>query len=462
LFYSNGHDTLEENKRKEAIMAKNSDIGIFQLANGNWAYRITLYKDGKKKDTTCRRKEDGTPFKTKREAKLARESRLVEIRKGEDKIVNVPKRYVKDVWQEYLDKDSKGKATATVRKYSSLWKNHVEAEFADKLITEITIADLQNFLQKLYSSGLSYKYVESFLKMFYLLFGIAYNKEWIDTEKYTRMFINKGTKLTMPAMSQEDKEKEDDIETYESYEIHQMEQIFKNGNCYTAFLLGYYLGVRISECFGLMWSDYNWDNHIMTINKQMVYEDGCFCLKPVKTLTSVRQIDVPEILHKHLLEKIRMQKKHPSKSYLSRKSEIVLDRTTDTEKIITGGDFINRKDNGELLTINSMKYWAKQIKAETGINFKYHSLRKTHISQLAAMNTPAVEVMQRVGHKKYETTMKYYINTNAQTKKILYNNLEMLNTEELQIEMTNPDGTKKIVSESTYVKMKKLSSIIPH
>ena len=28
---------------------------------------------------------------------------------------------------------------------------------------------------------------------------------------------------------------------------------------------------------------------------------------------------------------------------------------------LQGSDFVNRKKNGELLTVNSMKYWAKKI-----------------------------------------------------------------------------------------------------
>ena len=96
-----------------------------------------------------------------------------------------------------------------------------------------------------------------------------------------------------------------------------------------------------------MWSDYNWDTHQLTVCRQMTYEDGCFCLRPVKTLKSVRVIDVPDLLHEHLKEKFRQQKKHPTQAYRMRASEIVLDKTK--SRVVTelqGGDFINRKENG--------------------------------------------------------------------------------------------------------------------
>lgn len=46
-----------------------------------------------------------------------------------------------------------------------------------------------------------------------MLFGIAYRNEWIETDKYTRMFIDKGTKLQMPKMSQDDLEELEDVKS---------------------------------------------------------------------------------------------------------------------------------------------------------------------------------------------------------------------------------------------------------
>ena len=127
-------------------------------------------------------------------------------------------------------------------------------------------------MQELYNNDYSYKYVESFLKLFYQLWGLAYKTEHIDPIRYTRMFVDSGTKLKMPKIGQEDAKEYNIIKNYNSYEISQISEIFKQGNCYTAFLLCYYLGIRIGECFGLMWQDYNWGTHKIKINKQMIDE----------------------------------------------------------------------------------------------------------------------------------------------------------------------------------------------
>lgn len=443
-------------------MAKNNDVGLFQLENGNWGYRITVMQNGKRKDTTYHRDENGNPFKTKSSARLAREKKSLELRQPKQKALFTDCK-LSDMWDCYMEDVAKSKANGTVKKYYSIWKNHINPKFGNKNISEVNVVDLEKYLQELYNQGYSWKYVEGFLKLFYQLFGLAFKTEHIDPIRYTRMFMDKGTKLKMPTISQEDAEEYENIETYNSHEINQINNIFKGGNCYTAFLLGFYCGVRIAECFGLMWSDYNWDTHKLTVCRQMTYEDGCFCLRPVKTLKSSREIDVPDILHQHLIEKVRQHKKKPTQAYLLRANEIVLDKTKrDVVTQIQGGDFINRKDTGELLTIHSIKYWAIEIKKKTGINFKYHSLRKTHLSYLAGKNVPAVEVMNRAGHKKFETTMRYYVNSNEDTKKILLDNINSITTDEIEIEVTDNQGNTRIVKESTYLTMKNISSIIPH
>jgi len=427
-------------------MAKTNDVGLVQLKSGNWSCRLYMkdpYSD-RNIDTTFRRNENGEPFKTKTEAKLFRDKKIQEIRNPKDDEITKTKVRLKDVWEQYLATDSKGKAVSTVTKYKSLWKNHISKKFGDHYISDLTVQEINNFLNDLYESGLSYAYVESFLKEFYMLYGLSYRRKYITRSMLFDFTEDKKTRIKMPEISQEEQAELDDIKTFSESEIAKLEEMFKDTNLYTAFLLGYYLGVRISECFGLMWSDIEWGKEPkITINKQLVFEDGCFCLKEVKTLKSVRTIDIPQPLYVHLGNKykevLRLEKNEPS--YNLHKNEVVLDKRKRGEITqIIGGDFINRKylkecgEIGRLLTTNSMKYYSKKAKAELGIEFKYHSLRKTHLTKLAEMNTPVIEVMQRAGHKKYDTTMKFYVNVTESTHKKLIDNINSLKIDDPVVE----------------------------
>ena len=79
---------------------------------------------------------------------------------------------------------------------------------------------------------------------------------------------------------------------------------------------------------------------------------------------------------------------------------------------LVGGSFINRREDGSLLSSDSFKSWAKNFKNDLGIHFKYHNLRHTHASTLAALNVPIPKLMERLGHKKISTTQKYYFGNN--------------------------------------------------
>ena len=418
-------------------MARKNDAGIFQLEGGGWGYRIKRTINGRKIDTTCRTDETGKPFSTKTAAVDARETRVSELKKSpvespwKDKLL----REIYDVYSQSAG--AKSKAFSTIRKQDSIWKNHVEHVFGDKLVSEISLADLENYLQLLYTygddynqeeGGYAYKYVEGFLRFFYLVFGEAYRRDAIDPIRYQKMFLDKGTRLSMPKMTQHDAENADRVRVFNTNELKRINRIMKGGNAYTAFMLGYYLGCRVSECYGLMWSDIDWENGTITIRRQMLYQNNTFCLCPVKTLKAVRTIDMGNELQDYLHDFWISQRENKEQMGDGWKAwEVVLDKT-DPRKAerIVGGDFINRTERGELCTINSLKFWAKKIKDEEFIDFQYHSLRRTHATMMANLNTPALELMNRLGHKKYETTMRYYLDENNLAREKLKEKLNSL------------------------------------
>lgn len=424
--------------------------GVTQNTDGSWTYRIKIkLPDGSVKDTRIKKDSRGNPFLTARQAFEAKKEHEARIRANPED--NAPKQKIvtlQDVYDNYLDTEAKKKAPATLRKQDSMWQNHISPVFANRDINSITIIELDTFLVNLYKSK-SYKYTEGFLKFFYLLFGHADRMEVIDPDRYLRMFATKGKRLTMPEMTQEDYTKTDeDAVTFNDSELKIIKKAFESedGNLKLAFYLGLYAGLRISECFGLRWQDIDLDNKTMRISRQMQYENGQIKLCPVKTLKSVRTVLIPEELYAELEFQDSLQtqqKKVLGNSY--RNTERVYDEVADCW--IDGGDFVNRKKNGELLTVNSMKYWSKKItpllhaeaerqaRAKKGIHldeivpvkykdFKYHYLRHTYASNCAAQNISMYMLMDMMGHKKIDTTKKYYISTDndsltERTRKLL-------------------------------------------
>lgn len=170
------------------------------------------------------------------------------------------------------------------------------------------------------------------------------------------MFGDSKTRLSMPTKEQADVE--DDLEGAEIYtedELAVFEGTFKSedGNLLTAFYLGIYCGLRISECFALRWSNVNWKEKTITVNRQMHNVGWQITLTKVKTMTAIRTVLMPSFLQDYLDSLFQEQRKDKAKANGHyRDTERVYDEVS--KEWLTGGDFINRKHNGELLTVNSV------------------------------------------------------------------------------------------------------------
>ena len=280
-------------------MAKMDDTGVYQLKGGNWAYRYTITENGRKKDVRKAKDDNGNPFNTKREAIKARQIAL-----GREQEGNKPKprqrKTIAEVYAEYCEKGREGRAYTTIRKQESLWKNHLASRFGKKFVDELTPADVNDYLAELYyKKKLSYRYVEAFLKMFYLFFGQAYSRNYMDVDTYNKLCVNKSTKITMPKLKADD---DTDIIAFSQDELLLLDNYFKGTNAETAYMLGRYCGLRINECFGLKWSNVDLEKGTITIDRQMQYQEGLIKLVPPKTKNANRTIYMCATLRSYLLE----------------------------------------------------------------------------------------------------------------------------------------------------------------
>lgn len=438
--------------------------GIFQSKKG-WGYRIILKRNGKTAiDITRSRNEDGKPFATKSEAKKARAAHLIQLQSAETESEN--KDYsitFSEAWQIFLDYEAKGKAESTVRKYSSVWENHIRPQFADKEMNTTTITEMYSFICDEYATGLKYAYTVSFLKVFYLLYGVANRAERIDSDKYSRMFVNNETRLRMPSKRSEE-EDDDKIVVYDSAQIHTISEICKNednGDIHLLFLLCYFCGLRLGEACGLMWDDIDYANNTIAINKQLQpTDDQMFMLCKLKTSNAKRMVDMPKLLREELAAKHRLYCKTKDNAKL-KNMEKVIDKRKAKQSVIIGGDFVNRRKNGSLITQHSIKKVVKLIKQAGIPDFHFHALRSTHASQLAADNVPPSELMRHLGHSKFDTTLKYYINSTSDARQLLQRAINNITTQE-KTYLVSVNGTEyKEMSESQLKSLKQFAKRNP-
>lgn len=403
-------------------MANTNATGVYQLDNGNWAFRYTLTREGKKKDVRRAKDLYGNPFKTKREAVSARQ---IAIQADLDGRQSAPiiRRTVKEVFQKFCESGRKDRAYQTKLKQDSLWKNHIQDKFGNRYVDEISSAEIIDYLSALYyDDGYSYQYTESFLKMFYLIFGQAYSRNYLGHDTYNRLCVNKDTKIKMPKMKTED---DTDIVSFSREELSLLDTYFKGTNAETAYLLGRYCGLRINETFGLKWENVDLENGTITIDRQIQYQNGLIKLIAPKTRNSKRTIFLSPVILEHLKEKARQRELDEKRFAELRKQKTRFIDDLDGEKI-PATDLVNCLPDGTIQTANSFKYPSREIKAKLGINFKYHFLRHTYGTMMAEMNTPTHLLCSQMGHGNIHTTQRYYIALSETGIETLQRNLKQL------------------------------------
>lgn len=403
-------------------MAKNS-AGVYQKDNGYWEYRFVMMVDGKRVNKKKSTDAFGNKLKTKTDAIKAREAAMASARNGTETQAKVSRRMVKDVYREYCENGRKDRAYQTIRKQDSLWENHLFAKFGSRYVDEISVAEVTDYLSELYYiHNFSYQYTESFLKMFYLIFGQAYSRNYLDINIYNRLCVNKDTRIRMPKVKSED---DSDIVAFSKEQLALLDEYFKGTHAETAYLLGRYCGLRINECFGLKWENVDLENGTITIDRQMQYQNGIIKLIAPKTRNSNRVIYMSYILKQHLTEKARQRVVDEVQYATLREQNRRLIEDIDGNKIYST-ELVNCLPNGKIQTVNSMKYPTREIKEKLKIQFKYHFLRHTYGTLMAEMNTPTHLLCNQMGHGNIHVTQKYYIAISKTGVDILQNNLNQL------------------------------------
>lgn len=387
-------------------MGRAIDAGISQLKNGNWMYRYHLTIDGKKKEHKGTKDAFGNPLRTKKEAIKARDESREKVRSGRASLPQITRRTMKEVYHEFCEKGRNDRAYTTKLKQDSIWANHLCPLYGNRFADDISVAEVNDYLAELYyQHGLSYQYTESFLKMFYLIFGQAYSRNHLDMDTYSKLCKNKDTKIHMPKMKDED---DTDIVAFSRDEIFLLDEYFHGTNAETAYLLGKYCGLRINECYGLKWDKVDLSEGTITIDRQMQYQEGLIRLVPVKTRNGKRKI----YLCSKMLDYLRLLSEQRERdievlSELREQNQTIISDLDGSRLFST--ELVNCLPNGKIQTVNSMKFHSRTIKEVLSINFKYHYLRHTYGTRMAELNTPEHLLCNQMGHGHIHVTQRYYL-----------------------------------------------------
>ncbi len=404
-------------------MATKCENGVYKVENGLWGYRFSILIDGHRVSRKKTTDENGNKLKTQKAAAKAREAAIEQAHIEAKRKQPILRRTMKEVFDEYCEKGRSDRAYQTIRKQDSLWENHLCAKYGKRFIDDISVAEVNDYLTELYYvEGFSYQYTESFLKMFYLIFGQAYSRNYMDVDTYNKLCVNKDSRIKMPKIKSED---DTDIVAFSRSELEKLDEYFKGTNAETAYLLGRYCGLRINECFGLKWENVDLENGTIYIDRQMQYQDSLIKLVAPKTHNSKRTIYLNDYLKAYFWELAEKRKEYERTNAKLRQQNRRLLEDIDGSKFYST-ELVNCLPDGKVQTVNSFKYPSREIKSKLGINFKFHYLRHTYGTLMAEMNTPQHLLCNQMGHGNIHGTQCYYIAVSKTGVEILQNNLNNL------------------------------------
>lgn len=405
-------------------MPKLDDTGVYQLNNGYWGFRYAIIVNNQRKERKRNVDENGNPYKTKTSAVKARKEMIEKERNSALNSKPITRITVEQIYNEYCETGRASKAYGTIIKQDSLWKNHIKKRYGNRYVDDISCAEICDYLSELYyTDNRAYSYTESFLKMFYLIFGQAYSRNYLNAEQYDKLCKNKDTKIHMPKMKVDE---ETDVVTFSKEEMQILSEYFKGTNAETAFMLGTYCGLRINECYGLKWNNVDFEQGVIKIDRQMQYQNGVIKLVSLKTRNSRREIIMSDALKEYLLQ-IKQHRNDISIELFEQREQNQIFLMDMGKEKISSLELVNSLDDGKIQTVNSMKYHSQKIKKIHQIMFKYHYLRHTYGTRLASLNTPMHILCNQMGHASSRVTQKYYLGNSQEGIDILKSNLNHMN-----------------------------------
>lgn len=197
--------------------------------------------------------------------------------------------------------------------------------------------------------------------------------------------------------------------------------------------------MRTGEVFALTWNDIDLDNRIIKVNKTVYAKDkeenGRWYLGTTKTIGSQREIYICDTLYSFLLKYKELQnnyKKEFGKNYKYYISEEVKNKYGKLVeyKIIKSNSKLNRvemvftRKDGTYSGTDIVRYPFRIIHHELGIKCRFYDLRGSFATVSLRNGCKIKDIAEVLGHKRIETTEKYYISSTSEDKKTVSKILE--------------------------------------
>ena len=332
---------------------------------GKWLiqYRYTDWQ-GKRRKSTKR------GFATKREAEEWLRNFLITQKADFDM-------KFADFWKMYCADMETRLREHTMRTKKYIVELKILPYFGNKRVNDITAADIRQWQNELIKMGYSPTYLKTINNQLSAIFNYA-----------VRYYDLKSNPCAKAGSMGKSKAEEMDFWTGEEFRKF-IDSVMNKRLSYMAFMTLYWTGMRMGELLALNPKDVDLKKRTISITKSYQRLGKKDVITPPKTPKSKRVLTIPEFLAADI------------KDYMDSLYEL--------------------QENDRLFPIT--KYYLEHemqrgIK-ESGVKrIRVHDLRHSHASMLIELGFSPLEIANRLGHEKVETTLNTYAHLypNKQTK----------------------------------------------
>lgn len=239
--------------------------------------------------------------------------------------------------------------------------------FGQKRVNDITAADIRRWQNELIKKGYSPTYLKTINNQLSAIFNYAV--------KYYDLKGNPCTKTGSIGKSRAEEMSFWTIDEFRQF----VDCIMDKRQSYMCFMILYWTGMRLGELLALTSADIDLDKHTISITKSYQRLGKKDVVTPPKTPKSKRLITIPEFLVADI------------KDYMDSLYEV--------------------QEDDRLFPVT--KYFLEHemqrgIKASGVKRIRIHDLRHSHASMLVELGFSPLEIADRLGHEKIETTLNTY------------------------------------------------------
>lgn len=189
--------------------------------------------------------------------------------------------------------------------------------------------------------------------------------------------------------------------------------------------------MRTGEVFALTWNDIDLDNRIIKISKTVYAKDkeekGRWYLGTTKTVGSQRDVYICDSLYKILVNYKKSQdnyKNQYSKNYKkyvleevkNKYGKLVEYKIVESNSRHNKVDMVFTRKDGIYSGTDIIKYPFKIIHHELGIKCRFYDLRGSFATISLRNGCEIKDIAEVLGHKRIETTERYYISSTEKDK----------------------------------------------